>query len=48
MIASPGDVSQERRIIRDVIEEWNTIHAEDRHIGANACWLGDSFFTRNG
>jgi hypothetical protein len=32
MIASPGDVSQERRIIRDVIEEWNTVHAEDRHI----------------
>jgi hypothetical protein len=32
MIASPGDVSQERRIIRDVIEEWNTIHAEDRRI----------------
>lgn len=32
MIASPGDVSQERRIIRDVIEEWNVVHAEDRRI----------------
>jgi len=32
MIASPGDVSQERRVIRDVIDEWNTIHAEDRHV----------------
>lgn len=32
MIASPGDVSQERRLIRDVIEEWNTIHAEDTRI----------------
>lgn len=32
MIASPSDVAQERRIIRDVIQEWNAIHAEDRKI----------------
>jgi hypothetical protein len=30
MIASPSDVPQERRIARDVIAEWNTIHARDR------------------
>lgn len=27
MIASPGDVSEERNIIRDVIHEWNDIHS---------------------
>jgi len=32
VIASPGDVSHERRLIREVIDEWNAIHAEDRHI----------------
>src|SRR5206468_6654815 len=32
MIASPSDVPQERRLARDVIEEWNAIHAEDRGI----------------
>jgi hypothetical protein len=30
MIASPSDVTQERLAIRDVITEWNTIHARDR------------------
>jgi hypothetical protein len=30
MIASPSDVTQERLAIRDVIAEWNTIHARDR------------------
>jgi hypothetical protein len=30
MIASPSDVSQERRIARDVIAEWNTIHSKDK------------------
>src|ERR1039457_1398145 len=30
MIASPSDVPQERRIARDVISEWNTIHAKDK------------------
>lgn len=30
MIASPADVEAERRIIRDVIHEWNAIHAEAR------------------
>jgi uncharacterized protein (DUF1330 family) len=29
MIALPSDVAQERRIIRDVIHEWNAIHAKD-------------------
>jgi hypothetical protein len=32
MIASPSDVAQERRIIRDVIHEWNAIHAKDRQL----------------
>jgi hypothetical protein len=30
MIASPSDVPQERLIARDVIAEWNTIHAKDK------------------
>jgi hypothetical protein len=30
MIASPSDVSRERRIAREVIAEWNTIHSKDR------------------
>jgi hypothetical protein len=32
MIASPSDVSTERRIVRDEITEWNTIHARDKKI----------------
>src|SRR4051812_41832398 len=31
-IASPGDVSTERQIIRDAINEWNTIHSEDKRV----------------
>ena len=27
MIASPGDVSEERNLIRDIIHEWNDIHS---------------------
>lgn len=30
MIASPGDVAEERQAIRDLVSEWNYIHAEDR------------------
>jgi hypothetical protein len=30
MIASPGDVSMERGIVRDVLAEWNAIHSEGR------------------
>jgi hypothetical protein len=30
MVASPSDVPQERIIVRDVIAEWNAIHAKDR------------------
>jgi hypothetical protein len=30
MVASPTDVSQERLIARDVIAEWNAVHANDR------------------
>ncbi len=29
IIASPGDVAEERRIVRDVIAGWNAIHARD-------------------
>ena len=32
MIASPGDVPNERNIVRDVVHEWNTIHSRDRNI----------------
>ena len=30
MIASPGDVATERKLIREVIHEWNAIHSADR------------------
>ena len=30
MIASPGDVATERRTAREIIHEWNAVHAEDR------------------
>ncbi len=32
VIASPGDVPQERKIIREVIHEWNAVHAADRSL----------------
>jgi hypothetical protein len=32
MIASPSDVPRERQLIRDVIHEWNAVHAEDRKV----------------
>ena len=32
MIASPSDVPQERLIVRDLISEWNAIHARDKRI----------------
>jgi len=32
MIASPGDVAKERRIINEVLQEWNYIHSFDKHI----------------
>ena len=28
MIASPGDVSAERGIVRDLLYEWNVVHAD--------------------
>ena len=31
MIASPSDVPDEREIIRDVVHEWNAVHAEHHH-----------------
>ena len=30
MIASPGDVGAERAIVREVIAEWNAVHAKTR------------------
>jgi hypothetical protein len=30
MIASPSDVTAERQVIREVIDDWNAEHAEDR------------------
>lgn len=30
MIASPGDVSSERTIVREVLAEWNALHARER------------------
>lgn len=32
MIASPSDVPQERQLVRDVIQEWNFVHSDDRGI----------------
>ncbi len=32
MIASPGDVANERQRVREVLAEWNNIHAEDRKL----------------
>jgi hypothetical protein len=32
MIASPGDVAEEREIARDLINEWNTLHSSHRKI----------------
>lgn len=32
MIASPGDVGAERAIVREVIAEWNAVHAKNRRI----------------
>lgn len=32
MIASPGDITLERQMARDVILEWNAIHSDDRRI----------------
>ena len=32
IIASPNDVSDERHIVREVLAEWNAIHARDREV----------------
>jgi hypothetical protein len=32
MIASPGDVNEERKIIREVLSEWNAVNSEMRKI----------------
>ncbi|MCW0053334.1 hypothetical protein OIV36_28055 [Burkholderia pseudomallei] len=32
MIASPSDVASERKIIRDILSEWNAVHSEKRSI----------------
>lgn len=32
MIASPGDVASERAIVREVLSEWNAVHASSRKI----------------
>lgn len=32
MIASPSDVAAERQIVRNVLQEWNNTHAEDKNI----------------
>lgn len=32
IIASPGDVAEERQIVRDVIAEWNAVYARDRSV----------------
>jgi hypothetical protein len=32
MIASPSDVPNERQAIREIVSEWNNIHAEDRKV----------------
>ncbi len=37
MIASPSDVPTERQIIRDVVNGWNAIHAQDRQVVLLPC-----------
>lgn len=32
MIASPGDVPRERAIVREVLYDWNDLHASDRNV----------------
>ena len=32
MIASPGDVAEEREIVRKVLHDWNNLHAEEKQI----------------
>src|SRR5207249_2083975 len=32
MIGSPSDVSSERQAIREIISQWNYVHAEDRKL----------------
>ncbi len=32
MIASPGDVSEERNLIRDIVHDWNDLHSMDTKI----------------
>jgi hypothetical protein len=32
LIASPGDTGQARLLLRDVLQEWNSLHAEDSRI----------------
>jgi hypothetical protein len=32
MIACPSDVSLERKIVKDIVQEWNTINSEDKQI----------------
>ena len=32
MIASLSDLPRERQLVRDVIHEWNAVHAEDRKV----------------
>lgn len=44
MIASPGDVGKERQLVRDVIHEWNAIHAQERSaVLLPVGWETDSF-----
>lgn len=32
MIASPGDVATERKLIREILQDWNFIHSEDKKV----------------
>jgi hypothetical protein len=32
MVATPSDVAAERKVIRDVIYEWNSVHSKDKEI----------------
>ena len=37
MIASPSDVATERQNIRDIVNGWNAVHAQDRHLVLLPC-----------
>ena len=46
MIASPGDVAEERQVIREMIHEWNDINSARSKSNVDTNWMGNSYITR--